>query len=1237
MKKSSTFDVIENALKDRILVLDGAMGTMIQTFDLTEEDYRGTRYTSSNVDLKGNSDLLSLTRPDVIESIHDEFLAAGADILETNTFSGTSIAQADYGLEKEVYDINADSARLARKVADRWTAKTPDKPRFVAGVLGPTNRTASISPDVNDPGFRNVTFDDLVAAYGEALVGLIDGGSDIILIETVFDSLNCKAAIYAVLKHFDETGVRYPVMVSGTITDASGRTLSGQTAEAFWASMEHVEPISIGFNCALGAKDLRPHVQAVAGVAHTGVSVHPNAGLPNELGEYDDTPEYMAGQLREFASSGLVNIVGGCCGTRPEHINAIADAVSDIAPRTVPEKDHIARLSGLEPLYLDDTVGFVNVGERTNVAGSAKFKKLIMNGDYDTALDVARDQVINGAQVVDVNMDDAMLEAETAMPTFLNLIASEPDISRVPIMIDSSKWAVIEAGLKTVQGKAIVNSISLKEGEEEFISHAREIRRYGAATIVMAFDEKGQADTKERMIEICTRSYKILTEVVGFPPEDIIFDPNIFPIATGIDEHRDFSRDYIEATKTIKKTLPHAKISGGVSNMSFSLRGNNAMREAMHAVFLYHAVNAGMDMGIVNAGQLAVYSDVPEDMRQRIEDAVLNRREDATERLLEVAEQAVGQKKDNAQDLSWREGSVGERLTHALVKGISDYIEEDTEEARQTVNRPIEVIEGPLMDGMNVVGDLFGSGKMFLPQVVKSARVMKQAVAYLLPYIEEEKEEGGRLSSKGKILLATVKGDVHDIGKNIVGVVLQCNNFEVIDLGVMVPYTTILETAKKENVDIIGLSGLITPSLEEMATVASEMQRGDFNKPLLIGGATTSKVHTALKIAPQYEGSTIYVTDASRAVGIATSLTSDEQRNGLVQNIRDEYEQVRENYYRKQKPDSFSSIEDARANGVDIDWSAHKATKPSFLGLKQFDDIDLGKLVDYIDWSPFFRTWELAGHFPKILDDDVVGETATELYNDAQAMLKKIIDEKWLTAKAMVGFFPAAADGDDVVLYEDEKKTKEIHRFHFLRQQMSRSNKRANHSLADFVAPVKEDIPDYMGSFVVTGGLGIEDRLADFERTHDDYSSILLKALADRFAEATAEYMHEYVRKELWGYASAESFNNDQLIKEAYQGIRPAPGYPACPDHSEKPGLFQLLQATNRIGVSLTEAHAMLPAASVSGYYFAHPDARYFGVGKVAKDQVEDYAKRKGISLLEAERSLASNLGYERSRTISEN
>ncbi|MEH6404513.1 MAG: methionine synthase [Sneathiella sp.] len=1230
MKKSASFLKIEDALKERILVLDGAMGTMIQTYTLGEDDYRGDRYQDSKIDLKGNSDLLTVTRPDVIEAIHDSFLEAGSDILETNTFSGTSIAQTDYGLEKEVYALNFEGAKLAKKVADNWTNKTPNKPRFVAGVLGPTNRTASISPDVNDPGFRNVTFDQLVEAYDEALRGLVDGGADIILIETVFDSLNCKAAIYAVLRYFDEIETRYPVMISGTITDASGRTLSGQTAEAFWASVAHADPISIGFNCALGAKDLRPHVQSVAAIATTGVSVHPNAGLPNELGDYDDTPSYMAEQLGEFAQSGLVNIVGGCCGTRPEHIKAIAESVAGKSPRILPTNQRITRLSGLETLYLDETVGFVNVGERTNVAGSAKFKKLIMNGDYDAALDVARDQVINGAQVVDVNMDDAMLEAEEAMPTFLKLIASEPDICRVPLMIDSSKWAVIEAGLKTVQGKAIVNSISLKEGEEALIRQAREIRRYGAAAVVMAFDEKGQADTKERMIEICTKTYKILTEVVGFPPEDIIFDPNIFPIATGIEEHRNFSVDYIEAIKVIKATLPHAKISGGVSNMSFSMRGNNPMREAMHAVFLYHAVKAGMDMGIVNAGQLAVYSDIPEEMRKRVEDAVLNRREDATDRLLEIAEQAVGQDTQKVQDLSWREGTAAERLSHALVKGISEYILADTEEARQQVERPIHVIEGALMDGMNVVGDLFGSGKMFLPQVVKSARVMKQAVAYLLPFIEEEKEEGGGISTKGKILLATVKGDVHDIGKNIVGVVLQCNNFEVIDLGVMVPYSKILETAIAENVDIIGLSGLITPSLEEMATVAAEMQRGDFQKPLLIGGATTSKVHTALKIAPHYEGTTIYVTDASRAVGIATSLISTENSPKLISDIKEEYEEVRVNYYKKKKPDAQSSIAEARHNAAALTWDGFEAKKPSFLGLKQFDDIDPAEVVEYFDWSPFFRTWELAGHFPKILNDEVVGEAATELYNDAQTMLAKIIKEKWLTIKAVVGFFPANSKGDDVVLYADDKREEEVHRFHFLRQQMSRKNKRANHCLADFIAPENTKIADYIGGFAVTSGHGIDKYIADFERTHDDYSSILLKALADRFAEATAEYMHKQVRTELWGYVPDEKLGNDQLIKEAYRGIRPAPGYPACPDHSEKPGLFDVLETPERIGISLTEGFAMLPASSVSGYYFAHPDARYFGVGKVAKDQVEDYAIRKGLTVEQTERLLAANLGYDR-------
>ena len=1235
MKKSSAFIEIEAILAKRIMVLDGAMGTMIQGYGLTEEDYRGTTYADVSHDLKGNNDLLTLTKPEVIEKIHDDFLAAGSDILETNTFNSTFIAQADYKLESAVYELNKQGAALARKVADRWSEKTPDKPRFVAGVLGPTNRTASISPDVNDPGYRNVTFDELVEAYDEALRGLMDGGAQIILIETVFDSLNCKAAIYAVLRYFDERGVRHPVMVSGTITDASGRTLSGQTAEAFWASMAHVKPVSIGFNCALGAKDLRPHVQAVSNVAATHVSVHPNAGLPNELGEYDDTPEYMAEQLAEFAKSGLVNIVGGCCGTQPEHIAAIAEAVAEFAPRQLPEIEPVCRLSGLEPLYMDDVAGFVNVGERTNVAGSAKFKKLVMEGDYATALDIAREQVINGAQIVDVNMDDAMLDAKSAMVTFLNLIASEPDISRVPIMIDSSKWDVLEAGLKTVQGKGVVNSISLKEGEEEFIAHARELRRYGAAAVVMAFDEAGQADSKERMIEICTRCYKILTEVVDFPPEDIIFDPNIFPIATGIDEHRNFSRDYIEATKVLKETLPHIQISGGVSNMSFSLRGNNPMREAMHSVFLYHAIKAGMDMGIVNAGQLAVYSDIPEDIRNRIEDVVFNKSEEATERLLEVAEQAIGQKRSNVIDLSWREGTVGERLTHSLVKGITDYIIEDTEEARQQFPRPIQVIEGPLMDGMNVVGDLFGSGKMFLPQVVKSARVMKQAVAYLLPYIEAEKDKSGESQTKGKILMATVKGDVHDIGKNIVGVVLQCNNFEVIDLGVMVPYTKILETAIAEKVDIIGLSGLITPSLEEMATVAAEMQRQDFHLPLLIGGATTSKVHTALKIAPQYDGTTIYVTDASRAVGIATKLTSNENNKQLVDSIKVEYEQVRENYLKKSRPDQQSTLEEARANAVAIDWDGYQPPVPLHPGLNEFNDIDLAALVNYIDWSPFFRTWELAGHFPKILDDEVVGATATELYNDARAMLDKVIAEKWMSARAVVGLFPAARDGDDVIVYTDESRTAEKHRFHFLRQQMSRKNGRANHCLADFIAPADSGIPDYIGGFAVTAGLGIEKKLEEFKRTHDDYSSIMLKALADRLAEALAEYMHEKTRKELWGYAKDEKLANEELIKESYRGIRPAPGYPACPEHSEKRGLFDLLNAEQRAGIELTESFAMLPASSVSGIYFSHPEARYFGVGNIGRDQVEDYAKRKDISPDAAERLLASNLAYERTRRAS--
>ena len=1223
---------LQSILKDRIMVLDGAAGTMIQDYGLSEEDFRGERYAGHTSDLKGNNDILCLTRPEVIREIHDGFLEAGADIIETNTFNATSISQADYGLEDVVYELNLEAAKLARRAADAATAKTPDKPRFVAGVLGPTNRTASISPDVNDPGFRNVTYDGLVEAYTEALRGLVDGGVDLVLVETVFDTLNCKAAIYAILQFFETVGIKLPVMISGTITDQSGRTLSGQTPEAFWNSVAHVQPLSVGFNCALGAEDLRQHIQDIASVAGVPVSVHPNAGLPNEFGAYEDSPSYMAGHLKEFATSGFVNIVGGCCGTTPDHIRAISEAVDGIPPRQVPETEPQCRLSGLEPLNFGTVTGFVNVGERTNVAGSARFAKLIREEDYETALNVARQQVENGAQIIDVNMDDAMLDAEHAMETFLKLVASEPDISRVPVMVDSSKLSVIEAGLKCIQGKGVVNSISLKEGEEAFISHARMIRRFGAAVIVMAFDEDGQADSQARMVEICSRSYRVLTEVVGFPPQDIIFDPNIFPVATGIADHDNYSVDYIAATAEIKKTLPHALISGGVSNMSFSFRGNNPVREAMHAVFLYHATRAGMDMGIVNAGQLAVYADIPDDLRQRVEDVVLNRRADATERLLAVAGEAQGQAKKETEDLSWREGSVSDRLTHALVKGITEYIVEDTEEARLQAQRPIHVIEGPLMDGMNVVGDLFGSGQMFLPQVVKSARVMKQAVAHLLPFIEAEKVVGDTASSyKGKILMATVKGDVHDIGKNIVGVVLQCNNFEVIDLGVMVPYTTILEKAREENVDIIGLSGLITPSLEEMVTVAREMERGDFNIPLLIGGATTSKAHTAVKIAPAYTGPTVYVTDASRAVGVASNLTSETLRDGFVLSTEEEYSEVRAKHGGGDSTRHRHDLAATRAAKHAIDWSNEQPPKPSFLGLKTFDDYDLAELVARIDWTPFFRTWELQGTYPAILEDPKVGEAAQNLFNDAQAMLQRIVGEKWLTAKAVIGFWPANTIGhDDVELYTDEDRKTVETTVHFLRQQMQKREGRANHCLADYVAPRKSGIADYIGGFAVTAGIGIEEKLAEFQAANDDYNDILLKALADRLAEAFAERMHERVRTEFWGYAADEILDNEDLIKERYQGIRPAPGYPACPDHTEKATLFKLLDAEKKADINLTENFAMLPTASVSGYYFTHTDSQYFGIGKIGRDQVGDYAKRKGIDVDEAERWLAPILGYER-------
>ena len=1215
--------------KERILVLDGAMGTMIQEHKLEEADFRGRRFADHASDLKGNNDLLSITRPEIIADIHSGFLDAGADIIETNTFNSTSISQADYGLEDLAHELNVEAAKLARAAADAATAKTPGKPRFVAGALGPTNRTASISPDVNDPGFRNVTFDDLVGAYGESIHGLIEGGVDMLLVETIFDTLNGKAAIYAIKKYFDDHGTELPVMISGTITDASGRTLSGQTPEAFWNSTAHANPISVGFNCALGVKELRQHIQEIAGLAPVNVSVYPNAGLPNEFGGYDDTPEFMAEHLGEFARSGFVNMVGGCCGTTPDHIRAIAAAVDGVKPRPVPEDGRRCRLAGLEPLNFGTVTGFVNIGERVNVAGSAKFAKLIREGDFDQALDIARTQVANGAQVIDVNMDDAMLDGEAAMKKFLNLVAAEPDISRVPVMVDSSKFSIIETGLKCLQGKGVVNSISLKEGEDAFIAQAREVMRYGAAVVVMAFDEQGQADTCERMVAICQRSYKILTETVGFPPEDIIFDANIFPIATGIEEHNNFSRDFIHAVAEIKKTLPHALTSGGLSNMSFSFRGNNPMREAMHSVFLYHAIKSGLDMAIVNAGQLAVYGDLPDPLRERIEDAVFNRRPDYTERLLEIADQAEGRVREDTDDLGWRQAPVAERLEHALVNGITDFIEEDTEEARQQADRPIEVIEGPLMDGMNVVGDLFGSGQMFLPQVVKSARVMKQAVAYLQPFLEAEKDAKAKAKGKGKIVMATVKGDVHDIGKKIVGVVLQCNNYEVVDLGVMVPYVDILETARNENADLIGLSGLITPSLDEMCTVAAEMKREGMDLPLLIGGATTSKAHTAVKIAPNYDAPVIHVLDASRSVGVVSNLLSDTLRADFVAGVADDYQQVRQRYEAREKMGAPLTIAAAREAKAKIDWQGYEPPKPKFLGVKVFDDYDLAELVTRIDWTPFFRTWELKGTYPAILEDEKFGAAARDLFADAEAMLQRLIGEQWLKARGVIGFFPAARiNHDDVEIHADDNRKEVAVTLRFLRQQMQKDEGRPNRCLADFIAPKDSGLADYIGGFAVTAGIGAEEKAARFEADHDDYNAILLKALADRLAEAFAERLHERVRREFWAYAEGENLDNEDLLKELYQGIRPAPGYPACPDHTAKLDLFGLLEAEKNAGIALTESFAMTPAASVSGYYFSHAEARYFGVGRIGKDQVEDYAKRRGISIEEAEKWLAPNLIY---------
>lgn len=1217
----------------RILVLDGAMGTELQRSRFSEEDFRGARFKDWKQDVKGNNDLLILTQPDAVRDVHLSYFRAGADIVETNTFSGTSIAQADYGMESIVYELNVEGSRLAREAA--LIAQEEDgRRRFVAGAIGPTNRTLSISPDVNNPGYRAVTFDEVRDAYAEQVRGLVDGGSEIILIETIFDTLNAKAAIAATYRVFAERGVKLPIMISGTITDLSGRTLSGQTPTAFWHSVRHAEPFSIGLNCALGAREMRAHIQEIGKVADTLVCAYPNAGLPNEFGLYDERPEATAKMLAEFADAGLVNVVGGCCGTTPEHIRAIAEAVAGKVPRQVPSVPPMMRLSGLEPFVLTSDIPFVNVGERTNVTGSAKFRKLITNGDYAAALDVARDQVANGAQIIDVNMDEGLLDSEKAMVEFLNLVATEPDIARVPVMVDSSKFHVIEAGLKCIQGKAIVNSISMKEGIESFIEQARVCRSYGAAVVVMAFDEQGQADTFARKVEICTRAYKILTEEVGFPPEDIIFDPNVFAVATGIEEHNGYGVDFIEATRIIRETLPYAHISGGVSNLSFSFRGNEPVREAMHSVFLFHAIKVGMDMGIVNAGQLAVYDEIDPELRELCEDVVLNRRPDATERLLEAAPRFKGDGAGAAKtvDLEWRTWPVAKRLEHALVNGITEFIDQDTEEARLAAERPLHVIEGPLMAGMNVVGDLFGAGKMFLPQVVKSARVMKQAVAYLMPFMEEEKAASGgtERSAAGKVLMATVKGDVHDIGKNIVGVVLACNNYEVIDLGVMVPAQKILDTARKEKVDIIGLSGLITPSLDEMVNVASEMEREGFDIPLLIGGATTSRVHTAVKIHPNYnKGQAVYVNDASRAVGVVSSLLSTEMKGGYVDTIRAEYRKVAEAHARSEADKQRLPIEKARANRLKVDWASYQPPKPTFTGARVFRSYDVAELVPYIDWTPFFQTWELKGRFPQILDDAEQGEAARQLYEDAQAMLKQLVEERWFNPKAVIGFWPANAVGDDIRLYTGESRTEELATFHGLRQQLTKRDGKPNLCLSDFVAPVESGKADYVGGFVVTSGIE-EVRIAEkFERANDDYRSIMVKALADRLAEAFAERMHQRVRMEFWAYASDENCSNEDLIREAYQGIRPAPGYPAQPDHTEKATLFRLLESERRIGVVLTESYAMWPGSSVSGLYLSHPDAYYFGVAKVERDQVEDYALRKGMSIPEVERWLSPILNYD--------
>ena len=1216
---------IDALLKQRILLIDGGMGTMIQDYKLEEHDYRGKRFAEWHSDLKGNNDLLVLTQPNLIKDIHEKYLEAGADILETNTFNATTIAMADYDMEGLSTEINFAAAKLAREAADKWTAKTPEKPRFVAGVLGPTNRTCSISPDVNDPGYRNVSFDELVEAYSESTRALIKGGSDLILIETIFDTLNAKACSFAVESVFEEVGITLPVMISGTITDASGRTLSGQTTEAFYNALRHVKPISFGLNCALGPDELREYVSEMSRISECNVSAHPNAGLPNAFGEYDLSPEEMAEHVKEWAESGFLNLIGGCCGTTPEHIRQMAEAVEGVTPRQLPDLPVSCRLSGLEPLTITKESLFVNVGERTNVTGSARFKRLIKDELYDEALSVAREQVENGAQIIDINMDEGMLDAEACMVKFLNLCASEPEISKVPVMVDSSKWEVIEAGLKCIQGKGIVNSISLKEGKAKFVEQAKLVRRYGAAVIVMAFDEVGQADTRERKVEICTNAYNILVDEVGFPPEDIIFDPNIFAVATGIDEHNNYAVDFIEAVGDIKRDLPHAMISGGVSNVSFSFRGNNYVREAIHAVFLYHCFKNGMDMGIVNAGQLEIYDNVPEDLREAVEDVVLNRRDDSTERLLDMAteylERAVGKVEDKSA-LEWRTWPVEKRLEHSLVKGITDFIVEDTEEARVNASRPIEVIEGPLMDGMNVVGDLFGEGKMFLPQVVKSARVMKQAVAHLEPFINATKGVG---ATNGKILLATVKGDVHDIGKNIVGVVLQCNNYEIIDLGVMVSCEKILKVAKEENVDIIGLSGLITPSLDEMVHVAKEMERQGFKLPLLIGGATTSKAHTAVKIEQNYSEPVVYVNNASRAVGVCTSLLSDELKPAFVEKLDIDYDRVRDQHNRKKPRTKPVTLEKARANKVAIDWDTYTPPAPAKPGVHIFNDFDVATLRNYIDWTPFFMTWSLVGKYPAILDHEEVGEEAKRLFKDANDLLDRVEKEKLLEARGMCAMFPANSVGDDIEVYTDESRTEVLKVLHNLRQQTEKP-KGFNYCLSDYIAPKESGKADWIGGFAVTGGIGERELADEYKANGDDYNAIMIQAVADRLAEAFAEYLHKEVRKDIWGYSPDEDLSNDDLIREKYQGIRPAPGYPACPEHTEKGTLWELMNVENAIDMSLTTSYAMWPGASVSGMYFSHPDARYFAIAQIQQDQVESYADRKGWDMLEAEKWLGPNI-----------